>query len=251
MKPALGHEFIQPAWLEQALRHRSAGVPHNERLEFLGDAVLGLLIAEALHSRWPGADEGALTRARSQLVCESSLAGLARRLDLGERIVLGQGEMKSGGRFRDSILADALEAVVGAIYLDGGIEACRSAVLPWFEHDLEAMPIGKVEKDPKTRLQEWLQARQWPRPEYELQALQGPEHARRFLVQARAGEPPLTVDGAGASQRAAEQSAAAGLLAALEERYRRPGNDPASRHPGEVLPPPLPETAAGREAERG
>lgn len=219
MNPAFGHRFADPSTLDTALRHRSAGAPHNERLEFLGDAVLALLVAEALHQRWPQADEGALTRARSALVRESHLAGVARALGLGDRLQLGPGEMKSGGRHRDSILADALEAVVGAIYLDGGLDACRVAVLPWFEDGLAAMPTGKVDKDPKTRLQEWLQARQWPRPEYELLEARGPDHARHFLVRARAGDPPVEVDGEGSSLRNAEQASAEALLARLEQAH--------------------------------
>ena len=227
-----GHRFRDPARLEQALRHRSAGAPHNERLEFLGDAVLALLVAEALHQRWPQADEGALTRARSALVRESHLADIARTLGVGDRLALGPGEMKSGGKHRDSILADALEAVVGAIYLDGGLEACRIAALPWFEAGLAAMPTGKVEKDPKTRLQEWLQARQWPRPEYELIEARGPDHARHFRVRARAGEPPIDVEGEGSSLRNAEQASAEALLAALEREHPKRGRPAPDVAPG-------------------
>lgn len=230
MSPGFGHRFRDPGLLETALRHRSAGVPHNERLEFLGDAVLALLVAEALHQRWPKADEGALTRARSQLVRESTLAAIARRLGLGDQLQLGPGERKSGGRHRDSILADALEAVVGAVYLDGGLEACRAAVLPWFEEGLATLPAGKADKDPKTRVQEWLQARQWARPEYELVEARGPDHARHFRVRARAGEPLLEVEGEGSSLRNAEQSAAEALLSALEAAHpprRRVGVPPA------------------------
>ena len=218
-----GHRFADPAKLEAALRHRSAGSPHNERLEFLGDAVLALMVAEALHARWPQADEGALTRARSLMVRESHLAEVARSLGIGEKLVLGPGEMKSGGRHRDSILADALEALVGAIYLDGGLEACRTTVLPWFEDGLSAMPSGKADKDPKTQLQEWLQARQWARPEYELVEARGPDHARHFRVRARAGEPLIEVDGEGSSLRHAEQASALALLQALEQAHPKRG----------------------------
>ena len=207
-----GHAFADPGLLQQALTHRSAGSPHNERLEFLGDAVLGTLVAEALYARWPSADEGALTRARAELVRESALADLARRLDVGARLVLGPGEMKSGGHRRDSILSDALEAVIGAIYLDAGFEACRRAVLPWFEAAVEAVPASKVGKDAKTRLQEWLQARQRPLPQYELLSEAGEEHARIFLVRVRLVEPPLSAEGEGASRRAAEQQAAEAVL---------------------------------------
>ncbi|MFA6987295.1 MAG: ribonuclease III [Arenimonas sp.] len=211
-----GHSFQNPELLRQALRHRSAGVPHNERMEFLGDALVNLIIAEELHLRWPKADEGALTRARASLVRESSLAGIARRLGLGEVIQLGPGEMKSGGHRRDSILADALEAVVAAIHLDAGFEACRSLVLPWFEPMLADIPVGKVEKDAKTKLQEWLQARQLNRPEYTLMTSSGEEHARVFIVRCRTDEPPFSADGEGSSLRAAEQAAAALVLAQIE-----------------------------------
>jgi len=174
--------------------------------------VLGTIVAEALYARWPSADEGALTRARAELVRESALAELARRLDVGAQLVLGPGEMKSGGHRRDSILSDALEAVIGAIYLDAGFEACRRAVLPWFEAAVEAVPASKVGKDAKTRLQEWLQARQRPLPQYELLSEAGEEHARTFLVRVRLVEPPLSAEGEGASRRAAEQQAAEAVL---------------------------------------
>lgn len=223
MKDQFGHRFADPSLLEKALRHRSAGMPHNERLEFLGDAVLALLMAEALHRRWPASDEGALTRARSSLVRESFLAEIARTLGVGDRLVMGQGEMKSGGRHRDSILADAVEAIVGAIYVDGGLPACRLAVLPWFEAGLAAMPVGKVEKDPKTRLQEWLQGRQWERPEYTLIEARGPAHARHFLVRAKAGEPEREVEGEGSSLRNAEQASARALLSLLEAEHPKKG----------------------------
>ena len=133
----IGHRFDAPQLLAQALTHRSAGAPHNERLEFLGDALVNLVVAEALYQRWPRADEGALTRARAELVRESALAGIARTLELGNALRLGPGEMISGGHRRDSILADAVEAVVGAIYLDAGLDACRGVALPWFQPLLE------------------------------------------------------------------------------------------------------------------
>ena len=211
-----GHVFRDPALLAQALTHRSAGTPHNERLEFLGDALVGLIVAEALYLRWPKADEGAMTRARAELVRESSLARIARDLELGARMTLGPGEMKSGGHRRDSILSDALEAVVGAIYLDVGFEACRGAVMPWFEPHIDALPAGGIGKDPKTRLQEWLQARQRPLPTYELISESGEEHARVFHVRCLLTEPALEAEGSGSSRRASEQDAASAALAQLE-----------------------------------
>jgi ribonuclease-3 len=211
-----GHRFRSPDLLQQALRHRSAGLPNNERLEFLGDALVNLIVAEALHARWPRADEGALTRARASLVRESSLADIARSLGVGEWLELGPGELKSGGHRRDSILADALEAVVGAIHLDSDFANCRAVVLPWFEPQIEKLPVGKVEKDPKTRLQEWLQARQKPRPEYRLVESSGEEHALMFLVECCTSDPSCAESAHAASLRAAEQAAAARVLARIE-----------------------------------
>ena len=216
-----GHRFSDTGLLRQALTHRSAGVPHNERLEFLGDSIVNLLIAELLFQRWPKADEGVLTRARAELVREASLAAIARRLELGERLTLGPGELKSGGFRRDSILADALEAVVAAIYLDAGYEACRGVVLPWFEESLAALPEGRPEKDAKTRLQEWLQARQRPLPVYELVSESGEEHAKLFLARCTLTEPGVSAQGQGSSRRLAEQAAAAAALEALAPSPRQ------------------------------
>ena len=210
-----GYAFADASLLEQALTHRSAGAPHNERLEFLGDAVLGLIVADALYARWPKADEGSLTRARAELVRESALAAVARRLDIGARLVLGPGEMKSGGHRRDSILSDALEAIIAAIHLDGGFETCRRVVLPWFEEAVSAVPASKVGKDAKTRLQEWLQARQKPLPQYLLEEEGGEEHARVFTVRCVLADPPLDGRGSGGSRRAAEQVAAEAVVARL------------------------------------
>lgn len=211
------HPFLNPSLLRQALTHRSAGQPHNERLEFLGDAIVNLLAAEALYAAWPKADEGALTRARAELVRESALAGIARTLELGNALRLGPGEMKSGGHRRDSILADAVEAVVGAIYLDAGLDACRRVALPWFQPLLAALPPpNKVGKDAKTALQEWLQARGKPLPTYSLVTESGEEHARRFQVACRVGEGDIETLGEGGSRRAAEQVAAAAMLELLQ-----------------------------------
>jgi ribonuclease-3 len=215
----IGHRFSWPQLLAQALSHRSAGAPHNERLEFLGDSLVNLFVAEALYARWPRADEGALTRARAELVRESSLAAIARELDLGSRLTLGPGELKSGGHRRDSILADALEAVVAAIYLDSDFMRCREVVLPWFEPALAALPPpNKVGKDAKTRLQEWLQARQQPLPVYTLEAEQGDDHAKVFRVRCDLpGRPEISARGSGGSRRAAEQVAAEEVLGQLEK----------------------------------
>ncbi|MEH6420450.1 ribonuclease III [Pseudomonas sp. CGJS7] len=217
MTDPLTHRFANPALLQQALTHRSAGAPHNERLEFLGDALVNLMVAEALYQRWPQADEGALTRARAELVRESALAPIARALELGGRLTLGPGEMKSGGHRRDSILADALEAVVAAIYLDAGFQTCRERVLPWFQAAMEALPPPhKVGKDAKTRLQEWLQGRQKPLPLYALLSESGEDHAKTFRVSCSVGQPAVSAEGEAGSRRAAEQLAAEEVLRLLK-----------------------------------
>ncbi len=211
-----GHAFASGDLLAQALSHRSAGSPHNERLEFLGDALLNLIIAEQLYARWPKADEGAMTRARAELVRESALAGVARTLELGARLTLGPGEMKTGGHRRDSILADALEAIIAALYLDEGFDVCRHVVLPWFEPLLAALPpLHQVGKDAKTRLQEWLQARQLGLPGYALLEESGDDHDKRFRVGCTVIDPPVAGEGSGTSRRAAEQAAAEAALTQL------------------------------------
>ncbi len=215
----IGHPFADPGLLQQALTHRSAGTPNNERLEFLGDSIVNMMVAQALYERWPKADEGALTRARAELVREGALAVIARELQLGERLILGPGEMKTGGHRRDSILADALEAVVAAIYLDAGFAACRTVVLPWFSASMQALPAtGKPEKDPKTRLQEWLQARQKALPLYELVSESGDDHAKTFRVRCGVTDPAVSTEGEGASRRLAEQQAAAAALEQLDSK---------------------------------
>jgi len=212
-----GYDFVDPGLLAQALTHRSAAALHNERLEFLGDALVNLFVAEALYTHWPKADEGTLTRARAELVRESSLATIARTLGLGEHLILGPGEMKSGGHRSDSILADAVEAIVGAIYFDAGFAKCRDAVLPWFEPAIAALPPpNKLGKDAKTRLQEWLQGRGKPLPVYRLIAETGDEHAKQFRVACVIAEPALECEGEGTSRRAAEQSAAEKILAVVD-----------------------------------
>jgi len=215
----IGHSFNDQGLLKQALTHRSAGTPHNERLEFLGDSIVNMIIARALYERWPKADEGALTRGRAELVREGALAVIGRDLELGERLTLGPGEMKSGGQRRDSILADAVEAVVAAIFLDAGFDACQSVVLPWFEASLAALPAtGKPAKDPKTRLQEWLQARQKTLPVYELVSESGDDHAKLFKVRCSIVDPSVGTEGEGTSRRLAEQQAAAAAIEQLDSK---------------------------------
>ncbi len=209
-----GYSFRDPDLLRLALTHRSAGRPNNERLEFLGDALVNLAVAELLYETRPRADEGELTRLRAQLVSGPALAARARALELGDDLLLGPGELKSGGFRRDSILADAFEALVAAVYLDGGFDACREWLRAMFRESVES--IDSAVKDAKTRLQEWLQAQGYPLPQYELLAARGEEHARVFEVACVLSEPePARFEGSGGSRRAAEQMAAESALDAL------------------------------------
>ena len=216
LEQALGHGFRDPALLQEALTHRSQGRPHNERLEFLGDAVLNHAIGAALFQALPQAREGELTRIRADLVRESTLAALARELPLADELRLGPGELKSGGFRRDSILADALEAVLGAVYLDAGWDAARALIERLFATRIELAQHERVDKDAKTRLQEWLQARQRGLPEYELLGSTGSDHAKTFEVQCRVPSLELQARGEGTSRRSAEMSAAAAMLTQLE-----------------------------------
>ncbi|HEV2621348.1 MAG TPA: ribonuclease III [Frateuria sp.] len=212
----LDYRFRDPALAELALTHRSVGRPNNERLEFLGDALLGAIVAEMLYEAHPRASEGELSRLRAQLVNGQALAVLARELELGERLKLGPGELKSGGYRRDSILADAFEASIAAVYLDGGFQSCRDIVRALFTQRVADLP--RSSKDAKTRLQEWLQARGLPLPLYELIGSQGDDHAKTFEVACSIAEPSsLRVHASGPSRRAAEQEAAEMVLAHLDE----------------------------------
>ena len=197
------------------MTHRSAAAEHNERLEFLGDSLVNLVAAEALCQRFPAADEGWLTRARAQLVCEAALAAIARRLDLGARLHLGAGEIKAGGSERDSILADAVEAMAAAIHLDAGFETCRAVVLRWLEPGLAELRRAGIARDAKTRLQEWLQARGLPLPEYALIEARGKDHDKTFAVSCRLRSPELAASAEGHSRRQAEQQAAHRVLELL------------------------------------
>lgn len=216
LEHALGYRFADRHALGRALTHRSAGGVHNERLEYLGDAALGLVVAEALYHRLPDAPEGHLSRLRSSLVKRSALAEMARALGFPDRLRLGPGELKSGGFRRDSILADALEAVLGAIYLDGGLEALRGAVLRLYGSQLDRLPSHEELKDPKTRLQERLQAQGLALPVYRVERIEGEDHRQQFTVVCVVESAQRPAVGVGASRRAAEQAAAAGMLERLD-----------------------------------
>ena len=212
----LGYRFRDEELLARALTHRSAGGRHNERLEFLGDAALSLVVAEALYERLPDAPEGHLSRLRASLVRRSSLAEIARSLGFPARLRLGPGELKSGGFRRDSILSDALEAVLGAIHLDGGLDALRPVVLRLYGDRLDALPAHEDLKDPKTLLQERLQARGMPLPLYRLDGVEGEDHRQFFTITCEVEGVAGEATGSGGSRRAAEQAAAARMLARLD-----------------------------------
>jgi len=217
----LGHRFATPGLARQALTHRSYGASHNERLEFLGDSVLNCTVASLLYERFPALPEGDLSRLRAALVNQSSLSEIARDLGLGDRLRLGEGELKSGGFRRPSILADALEALLGAVYLDAGFEAVRACVERLLADRLERAEKSPVDKDPKTELQEHLQARRLQLPRYAVMKTEGEAYDQTFTVECRVDDLALTASGSGASRRAAEQAAAAGVLARLERSPRR------------------------------
>ena len=213
---SLGHSFARQDLLLQGLTHRSAGPLNNERLEFLGDALIGFVVAEALCARFPIADEGNLSRMRASLVKRESLAKLARGLDLGDYLRLGAGELRTGGHARDSILADALEAVLGAVYLDAGFEVARKVVLDLFGGRIEQIDGEQAGKDPKTRLQEWLQSRKRPIPEYVLINIGGTQHDQVFTVSCVLNDAAISTQGQGTSRRRAEQAAAESMLEKIE-----------------------------------
>lgn len=212
LRETLGYEPSDLTWFEVALTHRSADGANNERLEFLGDAVLSLISAQYLYERFPEADEGALSRLRARMVSGEFLARQAAAAQLGELLVLGPGELKSGGFRRESILADALEALCGALYLDGGLEAARGGILRWLERGLPDEGLLSELKDPKTRLQELLQARGLPLPRYSIDSVEGELHAQLFRVTCEVEPMAARAEGRGSSRRRAEQAAAARVL---------------------------------------
>jgi ribonuclease III len=206
---ALGHAFRRPELLEQALTHRSVGATHNERLEFIGDAVLNCVIAMTLFQRYPHMPEGELSRLRASLVNKHTLFRLAQTIDLGHSVRLGEGELRSGGPARPSILADTLEAVFGAVLVDGGFDAARAAIEHVYTAELAGLDPASLAKDPKTRLQEFLQGRRLPVPEYAIVAVTGEAHLQSFDVECRIRALGIVAAGSGSSRRAAEQAAAA------------------------------------------
>jgi ribonuclease-3 len=219
---AIDHTFTDPSLLRQALTHRSYGVPHNERLEFIGDAILNCVIALTLYERYPDLPEGDLSRVRAHLVNKDMLAQVARRVGLGAMIRLGEGEIRSGGAARASILADAMEAVFGAVFLDAGFAEARRTIDGAYADLLRDADPATLGKDPKTRLQEWLQAQRLPVPEYAIVATTGEAHAQQFAVECRIPGLAIVATGEGSSRRAAEQDAAATALAAVRSKDASP-----------------------------
>jgi ribonuclease-3 len=212
---SLGYDFADQALLELALTHKSRGSRNYERLEFLGDSLLGFTVADYLYRRFDTSSEGKLSRMRASVVRRETLAEVARGLELGKYIQMGEGELKSGGYERDSILADTLEALIGAIYLDGGAGPATKLILRHFEPVLEALSTGTNYKDPKSLLQEALQAKGLALPRYEVVETAGSAHRQTFVVECRIDETGESARATGASRREAEQSAASILLELL------------------------------------
>ena len=215
----IGHVFRDPHLLVRALTHRSAAASNNERLEFLGDGLLNFVVADALYRSRPDSEEGDLTRLRASLVCEDSLAQLAEDLGLGDALVLGGGTLKSGGFRRPPILADALEALLGAVYLDGGFDAARATCEHVLKSALERLPDAEQLKDAKTRLQEYLQGQGRPLPAYDLLASEGPEHRPSFTVSCRLSDGDELTEGRASNRRSAEQMAAELMLERLGKAH--------------------------------
>ncbi|MCP0914185.1 MULTISPECIES: ribonuclease III [Legionella] len=218
----LNYTFNNQAYLIQALTHCSAGMINNERLEFLGDSILSFVIANSLFEKFPDQSEGQLSRLRAHLVKGEMLAQIALELQLGDYLYLGQGELKSGGFRRASILADALEAVFAAVFLDGGLDACQQVILKLYESRLNDKNLDNNLKDAKTQLQEFLQAEKYPLPEYTLTKIDGEEHDQIFYVTCEVAKLKLKTQGHGANRRKAEQQAAKQLLQQLKPTRQRP-----------------------------
>lgn len=215
LQRALGYRFVDPSLLRQALTHRSFGQPNNERLEFLGDSILNCVVAIALFERFGGLREGEMSRLRASLVCQDGLHRIAKQLDLGEALRLGEGEMKSGGFRRPSILADALEAVFAAVFLDQGFPAAKAVVDRLYDPLVAAIDPRVAAKDPKTALQEYLQGRKLPLPTYVTVKVYGEAHAQEFEVRCEVNVLNIRTTGRGPSRRAAEQQSAEFALAEL------------------------------------
>ncbi len=218
LQKKLGYQFETLDYLTQALTHRSAASKNNERLEFLGDSILNFIIGKALYDKFPKADEGELSRMRAALVREQTLAVIARQFELGEYLKLGAGELKSGGFRRESILSDCVEAIIAAIYLDKGMEPAMERIYAWYETFLAEITPGEAQKDPKTRLQEFLQGRKLPLPEYEVIDIKGEAHNQTFKVTCKVQGIDEIFTGQGTSRRKAEQNVAEKVLTQIMKK---------------------------------
>ncbi len=216
LEERLGYQFENQRQLQLALTHRSHGATNNERLEFLGDSILNFIIGEVLFNRFPEAREGQLSRLRSQLVKGETLAELAREFEMGDCLILGEGELKSGGRSRDSILADSVEAIIGAIYCERGLDVCRERVLNWFASRIAAISIDTSAKDAKSRLQEYLQAQRQPLPEYVVINVGGEGHAQVFTIECRVAIAKKPTRAVASNRREAEKQSAILMLKQLK-----------------------------------
>lgn len=215
LETAFSYSFSDQSLAQLALTHSSAGAASNERLEFLGDAILGFVIAAQLYERYPEAPEGELSRMRASMVNQQTLAEIATAVQLGELLILGPGELKSGGRTRTSILSDAVEAVFGAIYLDGGLEAARQTILKIYGNMLDSTGQAERRKDSKTRLQELLQSKSLPLPVYDVLSIEGEDHRQTFVVTCQIDLLKQATKGSGSNRKLAEQQAAERALLAL------------------------------------
>lgn len=213
----LGYDFKQPELFTMALTHRSKGIENNERLEFLGDGVVNFVIAEMLYHQFPEASEGELSRWRATLVNRDALAELAKEFELGQFLLLGPGELRSGGKERQSILSCSMEALIGAIYLDGGFEVAKAKIMEWYEHLIQSLSSAASHKDPKTLLQEYLQSRRLSLPIYTVVAIEGEAHQQTFTVSCQVEHIEQKTLGKGTSRRRAEQDAALAMLGVLKE----------------------------------
>lgn len=215
-----GLEFKNKQLFLTALTHRSMGAKNNERLEFLGDSILGFVVAEKIHEMFPTASEGVLSRLRASLVNQSALADLARKHNVGDYLILGTGELKSGGFRRDSILSDAIEAIIGALFKDQGIEVCRQWVLDLLDEKFENLSLENWQKDPKTQLQELMQSQKMDLPEYALMTMSGLPHEHTFKVKCTVASTEKSTVGAGVSRKRAEQDAAERMLILLKREQQ-------------------------------
>jgi ribonuclease-3 len=213
----INYQFKDASLCELALTHRSCGKKNNERLEFLGDSIVNFVIAEDLFKRFPQAKEGQLSRLRAQMVKGKTLAEIARDMDMGDYLKLGSGELKSGGFRRDSILADSVESLIGAIYLDSDMDTVRTHILSWFQTRLASLSLTQTMKDAKTRLQEYLQSRRLALPEYLLENVEGEAHDQTFYIKCTISELPEPTKGVASSRRQAEQESANAALEQLQQ----------------------------------